>query len=207
MLLEMPERERGFKKERIIRVLLNHTGKEITKYRVAKLAEVSEPWCREYTKRLEEKGFMRGTEVVDSRALYDEWRKVRIKPNQLSVSLQNPMNLLKQTSLAYALTTYRAENLQQGLVFPSITDFYVDKDEVEDWIKIVEAQGMLGGGNTRIRLTDPHVFYNSQEVRGLKTVSTPQLILDLLEEGGPCEEAANKLIDKFHRWKDERALH
>lgn len=198
MLLEMPERERGFKKERIIRVLLNHTGKDITKYRVAKLAEVSEPWCREYTKRLEEKGLIRGTEVVDPRALYDEWRRVRIKPNQLTVSLQNPMNLLKRTNLAYVLTTYRAENLQQGLLFPSITDFYVDKDEVEDWIKIVESQGMLGGGNTRIRLTDLHVFYNTREVRGMKIVSTPQLILDLLEEGGPCEEAANKLIEKFH---------
>lgn len=198
MLLEMPERERGFKKERIIRVLLNHTGKEITKYRVAKLAEVSEPWCREYTKRLEEKELIRGTEAFDPRGLYDEWRKVRIKPNQLSVSLQNPMNLLRRTNLEYVLTTYRAENLQQGLVFPSITDFYVDRDEVEDWIKIVESQGMLGGGNTRIRLTDPHVFYNSQEIRGMKIVSTPQLILDLLEEGGPCEEATNKLIEKFH---------
>lgn len=198
MLLEMPQRERGFKKERIIRVLLNHTRKEITKYRVAKLAGVSEPWCREYSEQLEEKGLVKGTKVVEPLALYEEWRKVRIKPNQLTVSLQNPMDLLKGTNLDYALTTYRAENIRQGLLFPAITDFYVKQDDVEDWIKFVEENGMLGGGNTRMRLTDSHVFYNSQEVRGLKTVSTPQLILDLLEEGGPCEEAANKLVEKFH---------
>lgn len=74
-------------------------------------------------------------------------------------------------------------------------------------MKIVESQGMLGGGNTRIRLTDPHVFYRSGDVQEMKVVSTPQLILDLLDEGGPCEDAAKKLMEKFHRWKNERALH
>ena len=32
MLLEKPERERGFKKEKIFLVLLNHSDEEITKY-------------------------------------------------------------------------------------------------------------------------------------------------------------------------------
>jgi hypothetical protein len=49
MLLRKPERQRGYKKERILRVLLCHTDEEITKYQVAKEADVSEPWCREYT--------------------------------------------------------------------------------------------------------------------------------------------------------------
>jgi len=45
---------------------------------------------------------------------------------------------------------------------------------------------------------DDHVFYNSQSVDELTTVPIPQLILDLLDEGGPCEEAVGKLIDSFH---------
>jgi len=42
-LLEKPDRKRGFKKERILRVLLNYPDGEHTKYRVAKLADVTEP--------------------------------------------------------------------------------------------------------------------------------------------------------------------
>lgn len=56
----------------------------------------------------------------------------------------------------------------------------------------------MGGANTRIRVLDDHVFYNQQRVGGFSTVSVPQLILDLLAEGGPCEEAAEKLIDSYH---------
>ncbi len=82
MLLQKPDRVRGFKKERIIRVFLNQSGSwlgtegklnnsgkkmedsrsgrnQISKYRVAKLAEVSEPWCLEYTKRLEKEGLVK----------------------------------------------------------------------------------------------------------------------------------------------------
>lgn len=198
MLLEKPDRVRGYSKERILRVLLNHDGEDITKYRVAKLAEASEAWTREYTDRLEEKGLMDDTQVLDPRELYHVWKESRIKPNQLTVSLQQPMQLLEDTELEYALTTYQAENLTQGLLFTSTTDFYISPDEIEDWLSIVEERGLLGGGNTRLRVLDSHVFYNAREQDGYTLVSTPQLILDLLDEGGPCEEAAEKLIDSFH---------
>lgn len=198
MLLEKPERQRGFKKERIIRVLLNHPEGNATKYRVAKLADVSEPWCREYTERLEEKNLLGDTEVLKPKELYREWKNIRIKPSQLTVALQKPTQLLENSDLGYALTTYKAENLKQGLLFPSTTDFYVREKEIEDWIQLVKEWGSVGGGNTRLRATDQHVFYKQEEIEGYNTVSTPQLILDLLEEDGPCKEAAEKLINKFH---------
>jgi DNA-binding Lrp family transcriptional regulator len=197
-LLEEPDRERGFNKERIIRVLLNHANADVTKYRVAKLAAVSEPWCREYTDRLEQDGLLDDTQVLKPRKLYEKWRDIRIQPNQITVSLQEPMQLLEETDLKYALTTYQAENLHQGLLFPSTTDFYVAPEEIENWLQIIEEKGLLGGGNTRLRATDNHVFYNTGEVDGFTTVSIPQLIVDLLDEGGPCEEAAETLIQAFH---------
>jgi len=197
-LLEEPDRERGFTKERIIRVLLNHTGDDLTKYRVAQLAEASEPWTRQYTETLEEQGLIDGTEVVAASDLYQVWLDQRIEPNQLEVSLQQPMDLLAETDLQYALTTYQAENLHQGFLFTSTTDFYIAPEEVNDWLAVVEENGLLGGGNTRIRVLDNHVFYNQQTVDDFSTVSIPQLILDLLAEGGPCEEAAEKLIDSYH---------
>jgi hypothetical protein len=198
MLLKKPEKTRGITKERILRVLLNHVGEDITKYRLAKLADVSEPWCREYTERLEDNGLVKDTEVLKPVELYRLWGDVRIEPNRLEVSLQQPMDLLEEVDFRYALTTYQAENLTQGFLFASTTDFYVSPNQIEDWLGVVEEKGLLGGGNTRIRVLDDHVFYNERKVDGYSTVSTPQLILDLLDEEGPCEEAAEKLIDSFH---------
>lgn len=197
-LLEQPNRERGFTKERIIRVLLNHTGDNLTKYRLAQLADASESWTRQYTEKLEEKGLIKGTEVAVAADLYRVWLEQRIEPNQLEISLQQPMDLLAETDLEYALTTYQAENLHQGFLFASSTDFYISPEDISNWLEIVEEKGLLGGGNTRIRVLDDHVFYNQQRVDGFLTVSVPQLILDLLAEGGPCEEAAEKLIDSYH---------
>lgn len=197
-ILEPPDRERGFNKDRIIRVLLNHTGERLTKYRVAQLSEASESWTRQYTETLEEQGLLDGTEVVAPNELYQVWLDQRIEPNQLTVSVQQPMDLLAETDLQYALTTYGAENLHQGLLFTSTTDFYIAPAEIDEWLGVVEEKGLLGGGNTRIRVLDEHVCYNPQLVDGFSTVSIPQLILDLLAEGGPCEQAAETLIDSYH---------
>lgn len=198
-LLEKPDRERGFKKERIIRVLLNHQEKDLTKYRVAQLADVSQPWTQQYTNQLEEDGgLIKDTAVVKPRKLYERWREIRIQGNRLEVSLQQPEQFLEDTDLRYALTTFRAENLHQGLLFVSSTDFYISPGEIEDWLNIVENQGVLGGGNTRIKVSDSHVFYNTQDIQNRVTVSVPQLIVDLMDEGGPCTEAAEKLIDRHH---------
>ncbi|ERH00193.1 MAG: hypothetical protein J07HQX50_01353 [Haloquadratum sp. J07HQX50] len=197
-LLEKPDRERGFTKERIIRVLLNQSGDELTKYRLAQLAEASEPWTRQYTEKLEKKGLIDDTKVVTAIDLYREWLEQRIEPNQLKISIQQPMELLKGTELKYALTTYQAENMHQGFLFASSTDFYISPEDIGEWLEVVEEKGLLGGGNTRIKVLDNHVFYNQQQIEGFSTVSIPQLILDLLAEGGPCEEAAEKLIKSYH---------
>ncbi|MFB6236554.1 MAG: hypothetical protein ABEH81_09700 [Halopenitus sp.] len=197
-LLEKPDRERGFNKGRIIRVLLNHMRDDLTKYRLAQLSGASESWTRQYTDKLEEQGLIKGTEVVSADELYRVWLENRIEPNQLEVSIQQPMGLLSDTDLQYALTTYQAENLHQGFLFTSTTDFYISPGEISNWLEIVEETGLLGGGNTRLRVLDDHVFYNQQSVDEFSTVSVPQLILDLLAEGGPCEEAAEKLIDSYH---------
>lgn len=198
MLLQKPDRTRGVKKERILRVLLNHPDGALTKYRIAKVVDASGPWVLEYTGKLEQDGVIEDTTVLEPRQLYEEWQDVRISPNQLSVSLQQPMDLLQNTDLDYALTTYQAENLIQGFLFPSTTDFYIQPEQAAEWTQIIEDKGLLGGGNTRIRVMDDHLFYKTKHRDSHTVVSTPQLILDLLVEGGPCAEAANKLIESFH---------
>lgn len=194
----MPDRRRGFKAERILRILLNHTDGEFTKYRIAKVAETSEEWVLEYTNRLERDGLIDDTTVLDPRALYERWREIRVEPTRLKVALQQPMELLAETELVYALSTYRAENLVQGYLFPSMTDLYIHPDQTEEWTEIIQEQGLVGGGNMRIRVTDEHVFYNTQRRNQHVIVSMPQLIVDLLDEGGPCSEAAEMLLATFH---------
>lgn len=198
MLLEKPDRERGFKKERIIRVLLNHPNGELTKYRISKEAKVSETWCREYTERLEKQNIIKDTKTIAPKKLYEEWIENTIEPNELTLSLQKPMKILKNTNLDYALTTYQAENLKQGLLFPTSTEFYVKPDQTKKWIELAKNKGLIGGGNTKIKATDKHIFYKKQKINNFKLVSTPQLILDLLKEKGPSKEAANKMIQSYH---------
>jgi hypothetical protein len=196
-MLEMPK-QRGFKQERILRIILNHANGEMSKYRIAKEGDMSEEWVLDYTARLEAAGMLDGTAIEKPRDLYEEWLDIRVQPNQLAVSFQRPMEVLEEINLNYVLTTYRAENLVQGFLFPSTTDFYIRPEQRQGWLDLVEDRGLLGGGNTRIRITDEHVFYNNRSLQGQPTVSTPQLIVDLLDEGGPCEEAAEKLIETFH---------
>ncbi|MCL2135722.1 MAG: hypothetical protein FWH37_09315, partial [Candidatus Bathyarchaeota archaeon] len=44
-----------------------------------------------------------------------------------------------------------------------------------------------------------HVFYGAFKRQKLTVVSIPQLIVDLLQEGGVCTEAAKKLINKVEQ--------
>jgi hypothetical protein len=198
MLLEPPARERGFKKERLHRVLCNHATGELSTYEVAKRADVSQSWGYDYLDQLQAKDLIDETRVVDPTALYEHWRETRIQPNDLRVSLQQPRDQLQATERTHALTTYEAENIHQGFLFVSETALYVAPDDIEQWLAFIEEQGLIGGGNTEFRVTDEHVCYNAQIIDGVRTVSIPQLIVDLLDEDGPAVEAAHRLIGMYH---------
>lgn len=194
MLLEPPDRERGFKKERIHRLLLNYPHSEFTRYELSQRANTSTSWIYEYIDQLESKGLTNKTRVLDPEALYNHWQETRIQPNTLQVSLQEPLEYIQNINLDYALTTDVAEHLHQGFLFKSTTAIYVKQNDIKDWLSLIEEHGLFGGGNTELRSTDEHVFYNTQTVNGLQTVSIPQLIVDLLDTGGPAAEAAHRLL-------------
>jgi len=203
MLLEKPARERGFKKERLHRVLLNHADGELSRYEVTQRADVSKGWAYDYFGRLESKGFLSESTVSDPEGLYHHWLETRIDPNTLRVSFQRPLDQVQSAGLDYALTTYEAETVHQGFLFGSSTDLYVRGNDIPAWLDVIEENGLIGGGNTEFRATDEHVFYNVQTVDDVTTVSIPQLIVDLLDEDGPAVEAANRLMTRFHGLSDE----
>lgn len=198
MLLKPPDRERGFTRERLLRILLSQPGGDLTKRTLAEKAETSDAWAAKFTNQLEDQGLIEGTAVRDPRGLYEYWRDKRVPPSSVTVSLQSPIERIREADLTHAFTTYQAENAHQGFLFASHTALYVHPDQTEEWVSLIEEQGLIGGGNTEFRVTDRHVFYHATTVNGLRAVCVPQLIVDLLDEGGPCVEAAERLIETNH---------
>lgn len=198
MLLKPPDRERGFTRERLLRILLTHPDGDLKKRELAKKAETSDAWVAKFTNQLEEQGLIEGTAVRNPRGLYDYWQDKRVQPSNVTVSLQSPIEIIQEADLTHAFTTYQAENARQGFLFASNTALYVHPDQREKWVSLIEERGLIGGGNTEFRVTDSHVFYEATTVNGLETVCVPQLVVDLLDEGGPCVEAAERLIETYH---------
>jgi hypothetical protein len=190
---------RGILRERIIRVLLVEPDGSLTKYKLAKKAECSFPWTHEFLNKLEALKLVRGTTVTDYAGLINYLLQLKTKPEKKEYMHKDPLKLLQKMKLPYALTTYQAENLVQHYLFPSRTDFYIKAEDATEWHEQLTAEGLVGKGNVRLLITDAHVFYGSLKRQGLTVVNIPQLIVDLLEEGGVCTEAAEKLLKKVEQ--------
>ncbi|MFQ5975846.1 MAG: hypothetical protein ACE5J5_06000 [Candidatus Hydrothermarchaeales archaeon] len=190
---------RGEVRDRILRVLMNNPTGKMSRYQIAKEAKSTYPWVREFLMKLADKKLVKDTKITDYPSLFQYWLKVTPKRKHRDYMVKKPMELLKNTKLNYALTTYQAENLIQGYLFPSRTDIHIKKEESEKWHEAIIKTGLVGGGNFRINLSDEHIFYHLQEKDGLKIISTPQLIIDLLKEGGTCTEAAEMLIGEMQK--------
>lgn len=188
--------QRGYVRERILRVLLNHYKERLTKYRIAKEAKANIAWVIKILRRLEKEGSVQGTEVKDYHKIILLWKNWKMTPEKREYMIRDPLELLKKTDMTYALTTYSAENLVQKYLFPSRVDFYIDPDDLAKWHKLLSENGLVGKGNVRVLMTDKHVFYNAIVKEGLSIVSIPQLIVDLLTEGAVAAEAADMLLEK-----------
>jgi hypothetical protein len=187
---------RGTLRERIIRTLLLEPNGTLTKYKLAKTAEASFPWTHEFINKLQALKLVKDTHVTNYAGLINYWLQIKISPEKKDYMHKNPLNLIQETNLPYALTTYQAENLVQHYLFPSRVDLYIKKIDVDKWHEELTVEGLVGKGNLRLLMTDEHVFYGAFKRQDLTVVSIPQLIVDLLEEGGVCTEAAEKLISK-----------
>jgi hypothetical protein len=190
---------RGALRERIIRTLLVEPNGTLTKYKLAKLAESSFPWTHEFLNKLQNQKLVKGTQVTNYTGLINYWLKIKTSPEKKDYMHKTPLNLIKTTKLPYAITTYQAENLVQHYLFPSRIDLYIKKEDMDKWHEELTAEGLVGKGNLRLLIADEHVFYGAFKRQELTVVSIPQLIVDLLQEGGVCTEAAEKLIKKVEQ--------
>jgi hypothetical protein len=126
--------------------------------------------------------------------LFNYWLEINEYPLYREYNIQNPLDLLKKTTLKYALTTYYAESFVQNYLFPSRVEIYINETQALAWHELLTENGLVGKGNFRLLLEDNHVFYHNIKKEGFNTVSIPQLILDLLREKGVAEEAGKMLM-------------
>ena len=187
---------RGAKKERILRVLLKKPDGSLSIYRIAKEAECTHVWVIDFLRTLEQKNLVEKTKVKDIQGVFYYWKEINTYPQYREYNIQNPIELLKKTKLKYALTTYYAENYTQKYLFPSRVDIYIQKQDFNEWHKQLTKKGLVGKGNMRLLVEDDHVFYSNIKKKGVRIVSIPQLILDLLREEGVAIEAAHMLMKR-----------
>lgn len=190
------ETKRGQVRERIFRVLLNHKNEKLTKYRVAKEAKANIAWVIKTLRRLENDGTVHVTAVKNYEKLIFLWKRLKTKPGRREYMIRDPLEVIRKAEMEYALTTYSAENLIQEYLFPTRTDFYIKPDDLKKWHRLLSGKGLVGKGNVRVLMADEHVFYKSFVKEGLRVVSVPQLIVDLMAEGAAAAEAADMLLKK-----------
>jgi len=196
------------KKDRILRILFN-TNKNptiITKYQISKLANCSESWVGEFIRNLQKKGFVNEkNKIIKKKELYNYWTENVPERKHRDYLVQNPMELLsKIKGLDFTFTTYMGDAFTHHYLFPSRIDIYIKEKDLNSWINnvFIPSKALVGKGNVRIILSDEYIFDYSQKKfskthnREFTIVSKPQLILDLLLEGGTCIEAAEELMEE-----------
>ena len=112
-------KSRNIKNLRIMRTLLSKPDGSITKYRIAKQAESSTPWVIEFLRKLEAQKVVRKTKVLNFNKLVEYYIEIMPKMKYFEFFVQEPLKLLKESKLDYALTTYGAENFSRSHLFLS----------------------------------------------------------------------------------------
>ena len=187
---------RNVKNVRIVKRLLERPDGTLTKYRLAKQCGCTRQWVIQLLRRLEDRGLVRGTRVRDVIGLARYGAEVTPSPIRvLNLFHSDPVAFVTKNTDRYAFTTYWAENLVTHHIFPSRYDAYVDMGTLTALHERAFDEGWLGAGNTRLIVpVDPWTLDDVQEVSGVTLVGMGQLMIDLVVEGGVCEEAVHEMV-------------
>lgn len=238
MLESTPDTYR-WTKERILRVML-HPWFGLPGHRslkqVAEQADAAYGWVHRTWQDLATVGAFRQRPSIllqDPAKAFEYWLKHRPDRVQADYHVVGGLDFLKgivaNRQLEYAATTYLAENLVQGHLFPRRFDLYVRAGQQKSWhaeltkrgfpvdstredrgiIRLIRAPFTERDETSEVvdevapvQLRDPIARENLPEwknpVRDVWVVQPPLLIVDLLEEGGACAEAAHMLMKRTY---------
>ena len=192
---------RGVLRERILRRLLQPESDQRrprSLYGIAKDADVAYSWAYELMKDFEKLRAAKGCRVTRPDRLYSYWLRHHVPPLFSDYQVPDPVKLLTETDLPYAVTTYGADQAIQRFLFPRRYDVCIMEEDAPAWYNEILRNGFVGGGNLRLLLGDEDILRTGEKHRGLRIVCIPQLILDLIVEGGVCTEAARMLYKRTY---------
>lgn len=182
-------------------------------YKLAGRTGASFAWVHEVVTEWIHEGWV-GTdgriEVLDPVALYAWWKENRTRPQVHSFHVSDPQEaitaLREEHGVASVITTYYAENVYQGHLFPRRMDAYIQKADVPLAKEgLVDLGAQLGGTNFRLFTGDDAILTEAVVVGGehgsdveMRYAPLPQVIVDLMTEGGSAREAADLLIQRAY---------
>jgi hypothetical protein len=189
-------KRRNVKNVRIIKQLLERPNGSLTKYKLAKASGCSRQWVIQFLRKLEEMDLVHGTKVKDIMGLARYGAKVIPRPLKvLNLFHSNPVEFVTMNVSRYAFTTYSAENLITHHLFPSRYDVYLEMDMLEALYEKAFNEGWLGSGNLRLIVpVDARILDDVQKAGDVTVVGLGQLMIDLVKEGGVCEEAVQEMV-------------
>lgn len=179
-------------------------------YKLADRAGVAFSWVHKTVGELADRGWVHTDgriEVTDPTAVFAWWRENRTVPKVHGFHVANVRTtaaaLFREHQIPHAITTYYAENAYQGHLFARRLDTYVRADDLERArAALLELGGQLGGTTFRL-LTGDDAILDEVVLVGkgpteLRYAPVPQVILDLMTEGGSAREAADLLLQRAY---------
>lgn len=205
------------KASRVLRCLLTHPGEAWTIRGIADEVKVSVGYTHAVLIALLEWGYVirneyNRVEVINPIKLLERWGSYHqfLYENDFEEyycfesNVEEILNRLVKVASQYALTTLSGAYIVSPYVRPNVVEMYVRDDQREPVVKGLELRPAAGGGNVLlVRPYDEGVFYESQDVDGLKVVSDVQLYVDLINYPSRGEDAAERVLEKIRDvWSD-----
>ena len=198
------------KAERVLRVLLNNPGKEWKMETLANEANVSLGLSSKVKQRLEAMEWVdvrpKGFVLKAWRELLNDWgSKYRYTKNQVcdfytlkgeSYIEEQLIDYCQKNNKRFALTMFSGASRIAPYTRFKRVHAYIEKD-IHRLQESLDLKMVSSGSNVTILVPyDEGVFYDSKEFDGMSVVSPIQLYLDLLNNKGRGEEAAQFLLGK-----------
>lgn len=208
-------------RDKLLRALLGNSARNVplsaqaelpltSLYDLSKRTGIVYSWVHKNLKTLEAKGWVTTQdriEILDPAAVFEWWKAHRTEPDIHSFHIAEPTAavdaLYQDEGIRYAITTYYAENTVQGHLFPRRMDAYIaDTDLPRARDALIDAGAQLGGTNFRLWTGDDAILEEivsiGQGPAQRRYAPVPQVIVDLMTEGGSAGEAADLLIQRAY---------
>ena len=201
------------KSSRVLRGLLCNPGRQWTTRQISNEVDVSLGYTHAVLQTLFDLGYLGRNEnnlieLVDPIRLLKRWAGYNDYNHgnkfydyyTFEKDIDDLFDKLKTVKDDYALTSLSGAYLVAPYVRPVVLEMYVEKESIFTEIaRAIQVKPIQREGNVRLVLPkDNGVFYKTQLRKDVIVVSDVQLFVDLLNNPGRGEEAAEKVLEVIH---------